>query len=239
WRISALVQSHRSSVTPVPGSSRGVARLSPFKSKSLRDSITCSELVPRFYSICVSAVKCGRVQVDGERVPVSYIVKSSQKISHFVHRHEPSVMACEVLILQKELDVLTVCKPASVPKHHIRTGCGSVSVIVYGDPEKPAPITYPDLALNCECICAELIVHLSVCAYMSCFQGLFFCPEAASLLLHNFCIYHISPPGHEFLLLELPQELLQLGVGAICPDDPIPSVEDLADQIVEILNYFG
>lgn len=32
---------------------------------------------------------------------------------------------------------------------------------------------------------------------MSCFQGLFFCPEAFSLLLHNFCIYHISPPGHE------------------------------------------
>ena len=34
---------------------------------------------------------------------------------------------------------------------------------------------------------------------MSCFQGLLFCPEAASLLLHNFCIYHISPPGHEVL----------------------------------------
>ncbi|KAF5760587.1 putative alpha/Beta hydrolase [Helianthus annuus] len=32
---------------------------------------------------------------------------------------------------------------------------------------------------------------------MLCFQGLFFCPEAASLLLHNFCLYHISPPGHE------------------------------------------
>jgi hypothetical protein len=32
---------------------------------------------------------------------------------------------------------------------------------------------------------------------MSCFQGLFFCPEAASLLLHNFCIYHITPQGHE------------------------------------------
>ncbi|XLR58058.1 hypothetical protein S83_008730, partial [Arachis hypogaea] len=42
-------------------------------------------------------------------------IKSSQKISHFVHRHEPPVMACEVPILQKELDVLTVCKPASVP----------------------------------------------------------------------------------------------------------------------------
>ena len=32
---------------------------------------------------------------------------------------------------------------------------------------------------------------------VSCFQGLLFCPEASSLLLHNFCIYHISPPGHE------------------------------------------
>jgi hypothetical protein len=95
---------------------------------------------------------------------------------------------------------------------------------------------------------------------MSCFQGLFFCPEAASLLLHNFCIYHISPPGHEvcnstdlnviefrteyyylpsFSPLELQQEFLQLGAAAICNDNPIPSAEDLADQIVEVLNYFG
>ncbi|KAK4283933.1 hypothetical protein QN277_000833 [Acacia crassicarpa] len=96
-------------------------------------------------------------------------------------------------------------------EHRIQTGCGSVSVIVYGDQVKPALITYPDLALN----------------YMSCFQGLFFCPEAASLLLHNFCIYHISPPGHE------------LGAAALGPDDPVLSVEDLADQIIEILNYFG
>ncbi|XLS90755.1 hypothetical protein HN51_066763 [Arachis hypogaea] len=35
-----------------------------------------------------------------------------------------------------------------IKEHHIRTGCGSVSVIVYGDPEKPALITYPDLALK-------------------------------------------------------------------------------------------
>ncbi|KAL2534289.1 N-MYC downregulated-like 1 [Abeliophyllum distichum] len=61
---------------------------------------------------------------------------------------------------------------------------------------------------------------------MSCFQGLFFCPEAASLLLHNFCIYHISPPGHE------------LGAAALSPEDPVPSVDDLTDQILEVLNYF-
>lgn len=37
-------------------------------------------------------------------------------------------------------------------EHHIQTGCGSVSVIVYGDYDKPALITYPDLALNCKCV---------------------------------------------------------------------------------------
>ncbi|KAF5476511.1 hypothetical protein F2P56_003258 [Juglans regia] len=75
------------------------------------------EFKGRPYDYYVGAVKCGRIQVDGEIVPVSYIVKRSQKISHFVHRHEPPVMAWDVSILQKEPDVLTVCKPASVPVH--------------------------------------------------------------------------------------------------------------------------
>ncbi|KAA3477211.1 pollen-specific protein SF21 isoform X2 [Gossypium australe] len=93
-------------------------------------------------------------------------------------------------------------------EHHVRTRCGSVSVIVYGDQHKPALITYPDLALN----------------HVSCFQGLFFCPEAASLLLHNFCIYHISPPGHEF------------GAAPICPSASARCVDDLADQILEVMS---
>ncbi|XP_071696699.1 subtilisin-like protease SBT2.5 [Rutidosis leptorrhynchoides] len=46
-------------------------------------------------------------------------------------------------------------------------------------------------------------VHVSQEQNMLCFQGLFFCPEPASLLLHNICIYHISPPGHELEILEL------------------------------------
>ncbi|KAB1219740.1 Pollen-specific protein SF21 [Morella rubra] len=96
-------------------------------------------------------------------------------------------------------------------EHRIETRHGSVSVAVFGDPEKPALVTYPDVALN----------------YVSCFQGLFFCPEACSLLLHNFCIYHISPPGHE------------LGAAEICHDKPVLSVDDLADQIAEVLNFFG
>uniref|UniRef100_A0A6N2NLP2 Pollen-specific protein SF21 n=1 Tax=Salix viminalis TaxID=40686 RepID=A0A6N2NLP2_SALVM len=93
----------------------------------------------------------------------------------------------------------------------IETCSGLVSVSVYGDQDKPALVTYPDLALN----------------HTSCFQGLLFCPEACSLLLHNFCLYHISPPGHE------------LGAATISPDDPLLSVDDLADQVAEVLNYFG
>ncbi|KAM7273477.1 hypothetical protein ACFE04_028141 [Oxalis oulophora] len=93
----------------------------------------------------------------------------------------------------------------------VKTSRGIISVFVCGDQHKPALITYPDVALN----------------YMSCFQGLFFCEDAASLLLHNFCIYHIDAPGHE------------LGADAISSDSPLLSVHDLADQVAEVLDYFG
>ncbi|KAM0066365.1 putative Rho GTPase activation protein [Helianthus debilis subsp. tardiflorus] len=88
---------------------------------------------------------------------------------------------------------------------------GSLSIFVYGDQEKPPLIKYIHAALN----------------HMLCFQGLFFCPEAASLLLHNFCIYHISPPGHK------------LGAAAICPDDPVLSVEDLLVRFSRSLTILG
>jgi len=35
------------------------------------------------------------------------------------------------------------------------------------------------------------------------------------------------------------RELLQLGAAAIDPDGPILSADDLADEIAEVLNYFG
>ncbi|XP_039161433.1 RNA pseudouridine synthase 7-like [Eucalyptus grandis] len=63
----------------------------------------------------VSAAESGPIQVEGRVVPVSYIVKPSEKISHFVHRHEPPVISHGVSILQKELNVVTVYKPASIP----------------------------------------------------------------------------------------------------------------------------
>ncbi|XP_071705115.1 protein NDL2-like [Rutidosis leptorrhynchoides] len=96
-------------------------------------------------------------------------------------------------------------------EHLVKTSSGFVSVAIFGDQDKPALVTYPDLALN----------------HVSCFQGLFLCPEAFSLLIHNFCIYHISPPGHE------------LGADAMSYNDPVLSVDDLADQVAEVLDYFG
>ncbi|CAI9093657.1 OLC1v1029212C1 [Oldenlandia corymbosa var. corymbosa] len=95
-------------------------------------------------------------------------------------------------------------------EHLVKTSYGLVSVAVVGDQDKPALITYPDLGLN----------------YMSCFQGLFYCREASSMLVHNFCIYHISPPGHE------------LGAFVSNPEETPLSVDDLADQIAEIIDYF-
>jgi tRNA pseudouridine synthase 9 len=68
---------------------------------------------PREYY--VHAVKCGRLQVDDQMVHADHVVQSSQKISHFLHRHEPPVLGGDITILQNEADVVTVCKPASVP----------------------------------------------------------------------------------------------------------------------------
>lgn len=51
------------------------------------------------------------------------------------------------------------------------------------------------LLLGVRCLCSYKQKTLST--DMSCFQGLLFCSDAASLLLHNFCIYHIDAPGHE------------------------------------------
>ena len=35
------------------------------------------------------------------------------------------------------------------------------------------------------------------------------------------------------------QELLQLGAAVAGPDEPLLTVDELADQIAEILDYFG
>ncbi|CAN1217434.1 Protein NDL1 [Linum perenne] len=71
---------------------------------------------------------------------------------------------------------------------------------------------------------------------MSCFQELLFCPEACSLLLHNFCIYHINPPGHE---MKYKQRVL--GLILISPLCKAPSwTEWLYNKVLSnLLYYYG
>lgn len=75
------------------------------------------EFRQRPHEYYVEAVKSGRIRVDGKLVAIGYVVRDGEKLSHFVHRHEPPVMAEPVVILEEGCDVVTVCKPASVPVH--------------------------------------------------------------------------------------------------------------------------
>lgn len=60
-------------------------------------------------------------------------------------------------------------------------------------------------------------------------------------------VFHAFPIQKWFLLMDnklyliwyFLQELLQLGAAAISSDEHVLSVDDLADQIAEVLNYFG
>ena len=61
------------------------------------------------------------------------------------------------LVLRFSLGILTIfftyyltCFFLSlfIQEHHIQTNYGPVSVAVYGDHDKPALVTYPDIALN-------------------------------------------------------------------------------------------
>ncbi|KAH7436748.1 hypothetical protein KP509_05G034200 [Ceratopteris richardii] len=116
---------------------------------------------------------------------------------------------CDNACADSCVDIDTI--PWRGQEYVVNTSFGPISVFVCGDPTKPALITYPDVALN----------------YMSCYRGLLFFPESELLLMHNFCIYHIDAPGHE------------LGAKAISPDEPPLTVVNLADQVAEVLDYFG
>lgn len=61
----------------------------------------------------------------------------------------------------------------------------------------------------------------------TCFQGLLLCEETSSLLLQNWCIYHLDAPGHEAEALEAD------------PEDPYLSATDLADQVAEVAAHYG
>eukprot|EP00850_Spirogloea_muscicola_P014212 SM000100S09439 [mRNA] locus=s100:425636:428172:+ [translate_table: standard] len=90
----------------------------------------------------------------------------------------------------------------------VPTRLGTVNVTVVGNRRKPGLVTYHDIGLD----------------HTNCFQGLFLCADIATLLLHNFCIYHIDSPGHE--------------TNAADMAGPDWSVDDLVNQVKDIVSFF-
>ncbi|RLN28701.1 pollen-specific protein SF21 isoform X1 [Panicum miliaceum] len=94
--------------------------------------------------------------------------------------------------------------------HLVRTRCGSVTVAVYGDKDKPALITYPDT-----------------------------CPvskDCSSARKLRLCCSTISASTTSILR---GTRALQLGAAPIPSDVPVPSVDDLADQVADVLDFFS
>ncbi|XP_058074060.1 protein NDL1-like isoform X2 [Magnolia sinica] len=103
-------------------------------------------------------------------------------------------------------------------EHIIQTGRGPVSVAVFGDQDKPALVTYPDLGLNHP---NSPIGHDQICHVSK------DCSSAQKL------------PHCCFITSAFTISVLQLGAAAISPKIPVPSADDLADQVANVLDYFG
>lgn len=63
------------------------------------------------------AMAAGRVLVNGQCVEPTHNLLNGDKLSHWVHRHEPPVLGDSISILAETPDILVVNKPATVPIH--------------------------------------------------------------------------------------------------------------------------
>jgi pimeloyl-ACP methyl ester carboxylesterase len=92
----------------------------------------------------------------------------------------------------------------------IETPLGTMVVAVQGDRTKPAILTYHDIGLN----------------HTSCFQA-FFNFIDNRILLQSFCVYHVNAPGQEE------------GAATLAENFEYPSMEQLADLLVNVLDFYG
>ncbi|MQM10963.1 hypothetical protein Taro_043860 [Colocasia esculenta] len=143
-------------------------------------------------------------------------------------------------------------------EHIVQTCCGSISVVVYGDQDKPALITYPDVALNRKLHYLKVLktCHVSrCCSFVQKFRPCYSITFASTTLVHRVMRSVILPIWlqiltwlnlvlveycvNDMLSWNFAQEFLQLGAAPICSDSPVPSVDDLADQVADVLDFFG
>ncbi|OEL13580.1 Pollen-specific protein SF21 [Dichanthelium oligosanthes] len=137
-------------------------------------------------------------------------------------------------------------------EHLVRTKCGSVTVAVYGDEDKPALITYPDVGLNCKCRhrFSNLLITVMTgfcnrqpnIAHMVLFPVWFWqtCPvskDCSSARKLRLCCSTISASTTS--ILRDMRSVMPFGAAPIPSDVPVPSVDDLADQVADVLDFFS
>ena len=65
-------------------------------------------------------IRNGHININGNIVPETYIMKNSDHLSRKTHRHEPPVYG-QVQFVGENETMFAVCKPASMPMH----ACGA------------------------------------------------------------------------------------------------------------------
>jgi len=104
----------------------------------------------------------------------------------------------------------TLVKETLYTEETVETSTGNVLVAYSGDRSKPVILTYHDLGLN----------------YVSNYQAFFNYPEMREIT-NNFCVFHVNAPGQEE------------GAGPLPDGYEYPTMEQLAEQVQEVLNYFS
>lgn len=87
-----------------------------WEGKSVID-IFSTEFPARERSYYESAFEDGRLRVEGHHVAKDTPLKNGMCIRHFIHRHEPPVLATPVTVLAQQGDIVAVSKPAGMPVH--------------------------------------------------------------------------------------------------------------------------
>ncbi|KAG6526591.1 hypothetical protein ZIOFF_016583 [Zingiber officinale] len=120
-------------------------------------------------------------------------------------------------------------------EHLINTRHGVVSVSVFGDHDKPALITYPDVALNFFSLQFLLLMCHASKDYSFLLKLLHYCFTISASIISALQVMRYIDISLTFLF----PFVLEMGAVPISSNAPIPSVDDLADQVAAVLNYFG
>ncbi|KAJ2624491.1 DRAP deaminase [Coemansia sp. RSA 1358] len=69
---------------------------------------------PSYYE---AAIRQGLIELNGQKVDKTTVVRNGDLVTHYIHRHEPPVARAPVRVVNETSELYIVDKPASVPVH--------------------------------------------------------------------------------------------------------------------------